>query len=194
MNYVIDLNKIKIALKANGLSSLGELSRVCSIHRNTLYPLVRGDRSPFTNTYLSVCRALDIDPVECLVKDPRVNILSIEEVARMVFEEYQKSFPDLCLFLFGSRAAGKAKKFSDYDVGITGGRHPIGGLDFLKIQESILERCDNFPVKVDVLNFDSAPGSFLVDFNSPLVLLAGSKDSLTFLEGGIHAQSKNKAA
>lgn len=194
MDYVINKNKIKIAMEAKGLSSLGILSRICFIHRNTLYPLVRGERSPFTNTYLAVCRALDIDPVECLVKHRRDNAPSIEEVASSVFAEYQKNFPDLCLFLFGSRATGKAKEFSDYDIGMTGGRHPIGGLDFLRIQESILERCDNMPFKVDVLNFDSAPTNFLIDFDSPLLLLAGSKESLAFLEGGIHAQSKNKAA
>ena len=68
---------------------------------------------------------------------------------------------------------------------------PVGAPLFMKIREGILEQCDDLPVKADVLNFDSAPRSFLADFDSPLILLAGSKESLAYLEGRIHAENKN---
>lgn len=54
------------------------------------------------------------------------------------------------IFIFGSRAAGKAKKFSDYDVGIMGEK-PVEWKTLSLIDE-VFEESD-LPFKIDLVDF-----------------------------------------
>lgn len=53
-------------------------------------------------------------------------------------------------FIFGSRASGRAEKFSDYDVGILG-RKPVAFNILTEIEEALEE--SDLPYKVDVVDF-----------------------------------------
>lgn len=66
------------------------------------------------------------------------------------FKKYQ-------VFIFGSRAAGKARKFSDYDIGVKGQKP----LDFKKIAliKGELEESD-LPYRVDVVDFSTVSKKF----------------------------------
>lgn len=61
------------------------------------------------------------------------------------------------VFIFGSRAIGKAKKYSDYDVGIFG-KKPVPW-HILSIIEEDLEESD-LPYKVDLVDFSLVPKKF----------------------------------
>lgn len=54
------------------------------------------------------------------------------------------------IFIFGSRATGKAKKFSDYDVGIIG-KKPVEWKTLSLIDE-VFEESD-IPFKIDLVDF-----------------------------------------
>lgn len=64
---------------------------------------------------------------------------------------------DYKVFIFGSRATGKAKKFSDFDVGILG-KKPISPHKLAFIEEE-LENSD-LPFNVDVVDFSSVSKNF----------------------------------
>ena len=61
------------------------------------------------------------------------------------------------VFIFGSRATGKAKKYSDYDIGILGTKSvPLNIL--AKINEALEE--SNLPYRVDVVDFSLVSKDF----------------------------------
>ena len=61
------------------------------------------------------------------------------------------------IFVFGSRAHGGAKKYSDYDIGITG-KKPVSSLSKIFIEENLEE--SNLPYKVDIVDFAKIPKKF----------------------------------
>ena len=65
-------------------------------------------------------------------------------------EEYQ-------IFIFGSRATGKAQKYSDYDIGISG-KKSLSSKTKVLIEE-ILEESD-LPYKVEIVDFSLVSPGF----------------------------------
>lgn len=65
-------------------------------------------------------------------------------------QEYQ-------LFIFGSRATGKAQKYSDYDVGIRGKKALPSKIKVL-IEEALEE--SDLPYKVDIIDFSLVSSDF----------------------------------
>jgi type I restriction enzyme S subunit len=61
------------------------------------------------------------------------------------------------VFIFGSRATGKSKKFSDFDIGIWG-KKPIPS-HLVALIEEALEDSD-LPYKVDIVDFSLLPTKF----------------------------------
>jgi len=78
-----------------------------------------------------------------------------KEIKRIIFrflnpKEYQ-------VFIFGSRATGKAKKYSDYDIGILG-KKPVPSQIIVLIEEAFEE--SNLPYKVDIVDFSLVSSKF----------------------------------
>lgn len=61
------------------------------------------------------------------------------------------------VFIFGSRATGKSKKYSDYDVGIWGKKSVTWNVS-AKIEEALEE--SDLPYKVDVVDFSLVSPEF----------------------------------
>ena len=61
------------------------------------------------------------------------------------------------VFIFGSRAAGKAKKYSDYDIGILG-KEPVPWNMLAKIEEALED--SDLPYKVDIVDFALVSSGF----------------------------------
>jgi predicted nucleotidyltransferase len=78
-----------------------------------------------------------------------------KEIKEIIFrflnpKEYQ-------VFIFGSRATGKAKKYSDYDVGIWG-KKPVPSQIIVLIEEAFEE--SDLPYKVDIVDFSLVSSKF----------------------------------
>jgi len=61
------------------------------------------------------------------------------------------------LFVFGSRATGKAQKYSDYDVGIWG-KKSLSSKTKVLIEETLEE--SDLPYKVDIVDFSLISSKF----------------------------------
>ncbi|MBU1246946.1 nucleotidyltransferase domain-containing protein [Patescibacteria group bacterium] len=61
------------------------------------------------------------------------------------------------VFIFGSRVSGKAKKYSDYDIGILG-KNSLPAKDKVLIEELLEE--SNIPQKVDIVDFSLVSQEF----------------------------------
>jgi len=61
------------------------------------------------------------------------------------------------VFIFGSRAKEKARKYSDYDIGISGKR-PLPSYLKVLIEEALEE--SDLPFKVDIVDFSKVSKDF----------------------------------
>lgn len=191
---LVDGAKLTKLLKQAEIDSISELGLISGIHRNTLYPLVRGEASPFTETYLTLCKALKISPLSLIKYEERKDFNVIEESLDKILNENSKIRTHYAFFLYGSRASDKARTFSDYDIGVTGGEMIVQWRDFLQIKESLDNACEDLSVKVSLLNFDEAPSSFLDDFDSRLKFISGNIESFSFFKGILHGRKETKKA
>ena len=78
-----------------------------------------------------------------------------EEIKRIVFRFLSPS--EYKVFIFGSRIVGKAKKYSDYDIGIIGKKAVPWKI--LTLIEEDLEESD-LPYKVDIVDFSLVSSNF----------------------------------
>ena len=78
-----------------------------------------------------------------------------KEIKNIIFQFLDsKSYK---LFVFGSRATGKAQKYSDYDVGILG-KKAVPWSKVVLIEEALEE--SDLPYKVDVVDFSLVSSKF----------------------------------
>ncbi len=61
------------------------------------------------------------------------------------------------VFIFGSRASGRAMKFSDYDIGVWG-KNSLPSKTKILIEESLEE--SNIPCKIDIVDFSLVSSDF----------------------------------
>ena len=192
MSPKINQAAFKHALERVGFESLSALARKANVHRNTLYPLVRGEVSPFTDSYLAICQALKASPVELLDIEAEEDLSEIYKALSQIVYEKQHERGGYAFFLFGSRANNNARKFSDYDIGVTGADKKITWQDYLDMKERLAILCDDLPVKVSLLNFDCAPDAFLDNFKSELKFLIGEEGAFLYFKGFLDGRKKTK--
>lgn len=196
----LNTQKLKSALESRGLNSFTELANISGIHRNTLYPYLRGEKSIYSPTILQISNFLKIDPIEFCDSSDKSIIPEIKSIAENLISQFSNQYPSLAIVLFGSRAKGNAKKYSDFDLGVTNGRKDITYKDFLSMKEHISNLADDLIYKVDLVNLDSAPEWFLSNLllidkageEKGIILISGSPDTYHFLNGRIYEASKKE--
>lgn len=62
-----------------------------------------------------------------IVVSPQISdeLSTIIQGLKQILSDLGRKGSTYTFFLYGSRANGKARKFSDYDIGITGGEDPV---------------------------------------------------------------------
>jgi predicted nucleotidyltransferase len=168
--YSIDREGFEKALKAKGYASLGDLARDLRIHRNTLHYYLSG-RGIFPKNFERVLAALDLRPGEILVRKRPEEENHELEVARAI-DRLHEEYPKAAYVLFGSRAEGRAHRYSDWDVGI----YAAGGLAhevYRRLLRDLEEWTEDLPVTVDLVNLNRADPSFLKKISRHWKFLTG---------------------
>lgn len=188
MQYRLNMAVLERQLKAKGFSSLSALASKRAIHRNTLKAYITGEKSPIVSAVTRLAEALAVEPLELITTDSRQTrlLLAIEQQARV----FLLASPSRALVMFGSRARGLAREFSDLDLGVTGGEDPISTPEFLQLKRSLDDVIEEAPLCVDVLNLDVAPQDFLLEVSQDLRYVAGDESKFHFLKGVIHGLTK----
>lgn len=188
MQYRLNMTVLERQLKAKGFSSVSALASQKAIHRNTLKAYIAGEKSPIAAAITRLAEALGVEPLELIATDSRQArlLLAIEQAARV----FLLASPSRALLMFGSRARGSAREFSDLDLGVTGGAEPISTSEFLQLKRNLDEVIEEAPLCVDVLNLDLAPEDFLLKISQDLRFVAGDEHKFHFLKGVIHGLTK----
>ena len=81
MNYVIDKTKVHQIMKSKGISTQQELANMIGITKNQLSVILSAKTVPFKSTYINLCSALNVSPLE---------IISITDNEEKIIEENLK--------------------------------------------------------------------------------------------------------
>jgi predicted nucleotidyltransferase len=195
MKYTTDEKKLKKRLAELGFSNLSEFAAKAGIHRNTLSNLLSG-RSIFSASFQSLAQALQMDPMD--LATPRSDFTAKAkhgDEIRPLVARLAKESPGAAVLLLGSRASGKAKNYSDWDLGIFGYPAPLSGLEYLRLKGIVEEMSEDLVRQVDLVHLNQAPLWFLEDLSSgPIIFLDGNKEAWVYFQGVMHGIKKEKAA
>ncbi len=166
---VLNTAKFHEALKKRGYRSLGQFAHELGLHRNTIHHYLSG-RSVIPEGLERILSGLSLRPGELLVEREEQSFLA-EPIAALV-DGLHSEFPQLTFILFGSRARGRAKKYSDWDIGVFSAdvlphslyRRVLGRKDDL---------AENLPFFVDVVNLNNADSAFLKEASRHWRFLTG---------------------
>lgn len=78
-----------------------------------------------------------------------------DNIKKIIFEHLSPK--QYRVFVYGSRAAGRARKWSDYDIGIIG-KKPVSQNILWKVEEELEE--SDLPVIVQVVDFNTVDNEF----------------------------------
>jgi len=193
MDYRLDSAGFKRLLEKNGFSSISEFADAASVHRNTLTAYLCGEKRVFPRTLCDIAASLGVDPLSLICPARKA------QMSAPPLEFLKKALPgaagqdeNLVFLLLGSRAKGRGRKFSDWDIGISGGDEAVDTAYYLKLKSHIQDITEDFPFSVDVINLDCAPIWFLSDIDYKPVFLCGSEKSYYHFLGILNGLKKTK--
>jgi len=194
MKYVLDRMAVTERMKALGFPNASRFAARIGVHRNTILGYFRG-KSVLASAFLKIARALGRDPLELIVSAGDTPALAehFDEI-RPIIAALLRRNPGIAVVLLGSRAKGRAKAFSDWDLGVTRPAAPIRGDEFLALRRVAADLAEDLVRNVDLVNLDAAPDWFWEGLNYEPVFLDGDRESYSFLKGMLHGIKKNRQA
>lgn len=181
IRYQISSQALEKAIHKQGYKSLTEFAQKASFNRMTLSHYLKG-KGPLSDPYYELCNFLGEDPLKLLVPALSETFAHQQEILPLVKAVTQDHLL-LAVGLFGSRACGKAKTYSDWDLGVTQGDQALSTKDYLSLKNEIQDLADDLPRCVDVINLDQAPGWFLKNITYQPVFLGGNEKSWQYFLG-----------
>jgi len=171
--YILNSSKFYEHLKSQGFASIEELSKTLGIHRNTIQYYL-AEHPIIADRLEKILNALKLSPAEAIIKRQTETSFTIEPIAPLIDALHQK-FPEVTLVLFGSRAQGKAKKYSDWDIGVYGQKNFDRDLfRKIKIYKSKLE--EKTPYMINLTHLNDADAPFLKNISRDWIFLAGKQE------------------
>lgn len=195
MEYCLDVKRFRKKLVELGYQGVSEFAQKNNIHRNTLYAFFEG-RDVFSFSFKKILKALAMDDALELMSPSspiEASLDCINEIKPIVAKIIQKN-KTLAVVLLGSRAQNKAKKYSDWDIGVYGYPEALSGRDYLRLKRMVDDASQTLVREVDLVNLNQAPLWFLEDMGGSIIFLDGNKLPFCYLEGYLHGLQKEKAA
>ncbi len=177
LNYVIDETEVLAAMKAKGYKSIEELSKALNVHRNTISAYLCGQRA-LPESLDRLMYLLDVSPAQVIVRNLNSKKQFGLDIADVVSSMINLC-PDKAYVLFGSRARGSNKKYSDYDIGVYC-RDEMQFSQFSKLIDLAQEHQSEKPYDINLSNLCLADSKFLFEIKNDWQYLGG--DFLSWVE------------
>jgi transcriptional regulator with XRE-family HTH domain len=188
--FILNKESFLAALTQRGYTSVSQLAGSLGVHRNSLSNYLNG--SPiFPEVLEKALLALRVEPGSLIKRTVSPNYEPTRVIAELS-DNIARKDPHCCVVLFGSRARGRHKRFSDYDLGVYNPR----GVPFSEFS-AMLSCADDFNdatmMTAQLTNISSADDTFLNEIGPDLQFVAGSHVAWTTLldkvRGILHARS-----
>ena len=169
--YVIDSTELERAMLANGYPTLQALADAMGVHRNTLHYYLKG-QSVFPKAVSDLLDRLHLAPAQAIRKKatPRYEVWG---VIAPVVDRLIEEFSDVAWVMFGSRARGDERKYSDWDLGVFA-RAGIEHRRYIKMRERLMALMEPTAYLADLTNLCVADRDFYDSVVTDLVYLGGS--------------------
>jgi len=182
---VLDTERLQRQIHARGYSTLRDFADAVGVHRNTVGNYLSG-KTALPNALARILAALDLAPADVLslpIRRRQVPGLVLSDL----IEELQVTVPETAVVLFGSRARGTAKRYSDYDIGV----FSLDALDFptfSRLLDLVSAWNEESLVTAQLVDLTHAGVDFLTGLAEDFVFLAGSQAAWCGLlrKAGVH--------
>lgn len=168
--HILDKTVFKKTLQKSGFRSIEELAKKIGVHRNTIHYFLSGHRV-IPVSVEKIMKTLNIKIQDILIDQKDDSVDDLEQIAELI-DKLHAEFPFVTFVLFGSRARGDAKKYSDWDIGIFAS-DDIDHDTYRKIVMRRDELIDDLPFFVDIVNLCRADSYFLREASRRWQLLSG---------------------
>ena len=168
---LLDGARLSREIRAQGFSSVKEFADTIGVHRNTVGNYLSG-KTGFPGALGRILEALGLAPAEVLSLSSRRRQVPGLTLTDLI-DSLHRAVPEAALVLFGSRARGTAKQYSDYDIGV----YHLGAFSF-PVYSMLLDQVsawnDRSLVAAQLVDLTRADGSFLGEVAEDLTFMAGS--------------------
>ncbi len=172
--FTIDRAKFMDALRQKGYGSAKELTQSLGIHRNTLSDYLAG--APVLPAALSkVLAALELSPKDIITSSLKKRRVAGVELAGLI-SQLNAIAPYAAVLLFGSRARGDFKKFSDFDLGVFSSNE-LSFPELSRLMNKVEEFNEQSQYTVQITNLNQADQPFLEGISQDLIFLGGDLSS-----------------
>lgn len=180
-NSEIIVSKVAIfnAMEKKGISSIKELAKQIGVHRNTINPYLSGERA-LPEALENLLLYLEIPPAEAFKKKENAILEPAKEISSLLSELYSFGY-EKAFVLFGSRARNKAKKYSDFDLGV----YQPGDLPFKEFSlmlDVVADWNEKNTTEVQLTNLNFADQVFLHKILEDLIFVGGNYHSYIQLQ------------
>jgi len=167
----IDADRIRSAMRECGLNSVKDLADTLGVHRNTVSNYLTG-KTTIPDALARMLELLNLSPADVLSLRRRRRLVPGLAVSNLV-DSLHEALPGAAFVLFGSRARGTAKQYSDYDLGFFTGR-PHDFATYSRLLDLVADWNEESLLTAQLVALDRADQSFLRDIAEDLVFLGGS--------------------
>ena len=185
--YCLNKDQLTAALKKAGHPSVYEFIKTKGFNRRTFYNYLHGQGGPIAEPFYDLCEKLNVDPLALL--GPRSGQEQQDRIHNLA-SIIVKRDPRLAVGLFGSRAKGKPKTNSDWDIGITKGIAGLTTNEYLRFKVKVGDLVEDWPQSVDVINLDQAPAWFFKEMDYEPIFLTGNEQSWNFFLGVLNGAKR----
>ena len=173
-HLVLDTDALGRAIHDAGYESVRAFADALGLHRNTVGNYLNG-QTALPDALERMLVALDLGPGEVLRLERRTRHVPGLEVVELV-DTLHRMMPDAAFVLFGSRARGTAKRYSDFDLGV----HRTHGLefsDYSRLLDVVGEWNQENLHEAQLVDLVAADAEFVRGIADDLIFLAGAMGS-----------------
>lgn len=170
-NLRLDTSKVRKAMHNHGFGSIQALAESLGLHRNTVSNYLTG-KTGFPEALGLILAKLDLKPADVIILDQPHRQVPALELADLL-DQLLGAQPHAAFVLFGSRARGRFKSYSDYDLGVFS-ESGLWFREYSRLLDIIAEWNDTRLHEVQLVNLNQADVSFLANIAPDLQHLAGS--------------------
>jgi len=187
MSYSLNKILLRKRLIDCGLKGISDLAKRSGVHRNTIIGYLSG-KGVLPSPLVQIAEALNVSPLSLITQTTTSGTSEIRTIASKIV----KTDKNIAVVLIGSRAKGREKKYSDWDIAITGGTNPVSTKKYLRLKDLVEELSEDMPTMVDLVNLDAAPAWFYDKMDYEPVFLDGNRESFAHYKGVLYGIKKAK--
>jgi len=161
-------------MKGRGIKSIRQLAQKLGVHRNSISIYLRG-KGVLQPVVQAALDELGLDNQKAFATKPAESDgSSIQKMLAPLIDLLVTQFPQYSFILFGSRAGGRARRYSDIDIGVQGSAGPLQLSDWSKIRDIVDGAAEDLPYLIDVVDLGRADQGFLQSVKKRAIFLGGS--------------------